>query len=85
MIDTIATQIIRLNGKEYAKGDTVPMPLQQFEDLEPTGAFIRAPAAKARRKAKAAVGRSAPAPGLPSAATMPVEPSASKSVPVKAD
>lgn len=47
MIDTIAKRTMRLDGKEYAKGDTVPMPLQQFEDLEPTGMVERAPAKKA--------------------------------------
>jgi len=46
MIDTIATRRTTLNGKTYEKGDAVPMPAQQFKDLEPTGRFTRAPAAK---------------------------------------
>ena len=38
MIDTIAKRKMSLNGEDYAKGDTVPMPLQQFEtDLGPNG------------------------------------------------
>lgn len=53
MIDAIATRRIRFNGKEYATGDTVPMPLQQFQDFEPTGRFTRAPAEKPAPKAKA--------------------------------
>lgn len=44
MIDTIATRRTTFQGKTYQKGDTVPMPLQQFLDLEPTGRFERAPA-----------------------------------------
>lgn len=47
MIDTIATRRLTLNGKTYEKNDTVPMPLQQFEDLEPTGMVKRAPKPKA--------------------------------------
>jgi hypothetical protein len=46
MIDTIATRRITLNGKTYEKDAVVRMPLQQFQDLEPTGAFARAPAKK---------------------------------------
>jgi hypothetical protein len=46
MIDTIAKRRTHLNGTTYAKGDKVPMPLQQFNDLEPTGRFERAPAEK---------------------------------------
>ena len=46
MIDTTATRRTTLNGKTYEKGDTVPMPAQQFKDLEPTGRFTRGPAAK---------------------------------------
>ncbi|MBB4858261.1 hypothetical protein HNO88_001580 [Novosphingobium chloroacetimidivorans] len=46
MIDTIAQRRTTLNGKPIAKGDKVPMPLQQFQDLEPTGLFERAPAEK---------------------------------------
>ncbi|WP_313434365.1 hypothetical protein [Novosphingobium sp.] len=46
MIDTTATRRTTLNGKTYEKGDTVPMPAQQFKDLEPTGRFTRSPAAK---------------------------------------
>jgi hypothetical protein len=46
MIDTTATRRTTLNGKTYEKGDTVPMPAQQFKDLELTGRFTRAPAGK---------------------------------------
>ena len=59
MIDTIAKRRMTLNGRTYAKGETVPMPLQQFHDLEPTGLVERAPpkaetetAAKPTRKSK---------------------------------
>ena len=51
MIDTIAKRRMTLNGKTYAKGDTVPMPLAQFNDLEPTGLIERAPPPKAAPKA----------------------------------
>lgn len=37
MIDAIAKRAFTLNGTDYAKGDMVPMPLQQFNDLEPIG------------------------------------------------
>lgn len=52
MIDTIAKRRMTLNGKAYQKGETVPMPLQQFNDLEPTGLVERAPAPKPASKAK---------------------------------
>ena len=52
MIDTIATRRVTFNGTTYQKGDTVPMPLAQFNDLEPTGRFERAPAPKPAAKAK---------------------------------
>lgn len=45
MIDTIAKRRMTLNGTKYAKGDKVQMPLQQFQDLEPTGLVERAPPA----------------------------------------
>ncbi|GFE73450.1 hypothetical protein [Novosphingobium sp. TCA1] len=52
MIDAIAKRRTTLNGKTYEKGAVVPMPLQQFTDLEPTGRFERAPAkSKAEPKA----------------------------------
>lgn len=51
MIETIAMRRMTLNGKTYAKGAKVPMPLQQFNDLEPTGMVERAPTAKAETKA----------------------------------
>lgn len=51
MIDAIATRSTTLNGITYDKGAIVPMPLQQFEDLEPTGLFERAPAKKAAKPA----------------------------------
>ncbi len=54
MIDTIAKRRMKLNGKEYAKGDPVPMPLQQFSDLEPTGLVERAPTKKAETSKAAA-------------------------------
>ncbi|EJL21895.1 hypothetical protein [Novosphingobium sp. AP12] len=44
MIDAIATRRTTLNGKTYEKGDTVPMPAGQFEELKPTGRFKRGPA-----------------------------------------
>ncbi|WP_158250635.1 hypothetical protein [Novosphingobium sp. HII-3] len=53
MIDTIAKRRTTLNGKTYEKGAAVPMPLQQFTDLEPTGRFERAPA-KPKPEPKAA-------------------------------
>lgn len=39
MIDTISLRArpFTLNGKTYAKGDTVPMPLAQFDELGPDG------------------------------------------------
>lgn len=43
MIDTISTRRMTLNGKAYQKGAKVRMPLQQFNDLEPTGLVERAP------------------------------------------
>lgn len=43
MIDAIATRRMTLNGKAYRKGAKVRMPLQQFNDLEPTGLVERAP------------------------------------------
>ncbi len=54
MIDTIAKRRMKLNGKEYAKGDPVPMPLQQFNDLEPTGMVERAPTKKVETSKAAA-------------------------------
>ena len=55
MIDTIATRRITHEGVTYEKGAKVTMPLQQFNDLEPTGVVERAPAAssKVARKARA--------------------------------
>lgn len=50
MIETIATRRTSLNGKPIAKGEKVPMPLQQFQDLESTGLFERAPADKKSTK-----------------------------------
>ncbi|WP_257540655.1 hypothetical protein [Sphingobium sp. CFD-1] len=50
MIDTIAKRRMTLNGKTYQKGDKVQMPLQQFNDLEPTGMVERAPVEKAEPK-----------------------------------
>ena len=60
MIDTIAKRRVTLNGKTYQKGDTVPMPLQQFNDLESTGRFERAPAPKSAPKRKPAPKRKVP-------------------------
>ena len=45
MIDTIAKRRVTLNGTTYQKGAKIQMPLQQFNDLEPTGMVERAPAA----------------------------------------
>lgn len=72
MIDTIAKRRMTLNGKTYAKGEKVQMPLQQFEDLHPTGMVERAPAtAKAAAKpAKASVRKAAAKPVV----AKPVEP-----------
>ena len=53
MIDTIAKRRVNFNGTIYQKGATVPMPAQQFNDLQPTGLFARAPKPKAAPKAKA--------------------------------
>lgn len=61
MIDTIATRKTTLNGKPYAKGDTVRMPAQQFEDLEPTKRFERPAATKAVSTAKTTETKSSPA------------------------
>lgn len=47
MIDTIAKRRVTFEGKQYAKGETVPMPLQQFNELEQTDMFERAPQPKA--------------------------------------
>jgi hypothetical protein len=52
MIDTIAKRRLTLNGKAYQKGDTVPMPAQQFSDLEPTGMVERAPTEKPKPGSK---------------------------------
>ncbi len=64
MIDTIATRRTTLNGTSYAKGEKVPMPLQQFQDFEPTGLFERAPAEKkaSAPAAKPVKDRAKPAP-----------------------
>lgn len=87
MIDTIAKRRTTLNGKTYEKGEKVPMPLQQFTDLEPTGRFERAPAApKAASKpsSKSPSRRSAPKasgaePVTPASDAAPVsKPSATK-------
>lgn len=42
MIEVTAKRRTTLNGKTYEKNATVRMPLQQFNDLEPTGRFERA-------------------------------------------
>ena len=58
MIDAIATRRMTLNDREYQEGETVPMPLQQFQDLEPTGLVTRAPIKKASaRRAKTSTAR----------------------------
>jgi hypothetical protein len=49
MIDVIATRRVRLNGTEYQKGDAVPMSLDEFQALEPTRRFERAPAKPAAK------------------------------------
>lgn len=46
MIDTTALRRITLNGKTYQKGDTVQMPLGQFNDLEAIGLVERPKKAK---------------------------------------
>lgn len=51
MIDAIAAKAFSLDGTDYAKGDTVKMPLQQFEDLEPTG-LVQRPAVEKKSLAK---------------------------------
>ena len=49
MIDTIVKRRrMTLGNITYQRGDTVPMPLQQFNDLEPTGFVDRKPAPKAK-------------------------------------
>lgn len=68
MIDTIAKRRVTLNGTTYQKGAKIPMPLQQFNDLEPTGMVERAPAAP-----KAAA-KPAPKTTARKAAAKPVEP-----------
>jgi len=50
MIEAIATRRISHDGKSYEKGDKVQMPLQQFNDLEPTGMVERAHVEKAEPK-----------------------------------
>jgi hypothetical protein len=54
MIDTIATRRFTLGEREYQKGDTVQMPLQQFQALEPTGLVTRPAAEKSAPKPKTA-------------------------------
>jgi hypothetical protein len=88
MIDTIAKRRMTLNGKSYPKGAKVPMPLQQFNDLEPTGMVERAPAAPkaaAKPSANAMARKAATKP----AAAKPAEPApvatVSQPIAVKAD
>jgi len=76
MIDTIAKRAFNLNGTDYAQGDKVPMPAQQFDDLEPAGLVERAPAEKkapAKKTASTAKTRSkvAPVASAPAAAEAP--------------
>lgn len=57
MIDAVATRRFTLGDREYQKDDPVRIPLQQFNDLEPTGLVERmlsekkAPVKPARKKA----------------------------------
>lgn len=76
MIDTIATRRITLNGKTYEKDAVVRMPLQQFQDLEPTGAFTRGSAKKkaATSGSAAAKRKKEPAKSSAPAATLPATP-----------
>lgn len=65
MIDTIAKRRITLNGTTYQKGAKIPMPLQQFNDLEPTGMVERAPTVRksaSKPAAKATAGKPAAKP-----------------------
>ncbi|MFC3793679.1 hypothetical protein ACFOPP_09355 [Sphingobium sp. GCM10012300] len=81
MIETIAKRRITLNGTTHQKGATIQMPLQQFNDLEPTGMVERAPAksspkARARKPAAKPV---AAKPVAPAPAAAPVsQPGADK-------
>lgn len=84
MIDAIALRRMKLNGKEYAKGDKVPMPLQQFNDLEPTGMVERAsaaPKAAAKPSVKATARKAAtkPAAAKPEAPAPTVAPNSQPS------
>lgn len=76
MIDTIATRRITLNGKTYEKDAVVRMPLQQFQDLEPTGAFTRGSGKKKTATSAAAAAKRKKEPAKPSvpAVTVPATP-----------
>jgi len=52
MIQAIAVRRLSLNGESYSKGDHVPMTLQQFNDLEPTG-LVKRGAARRRSSSQA--------------------------------
>ena len=74
MIDAIAARRLTLDGREYQEGDTVPMPLQQFQDLEPTGLVTRAPIKKTSAR-RAKTSRARPTPAEPVSAE-PIAPAA---------
>lgn len=76
MIDTIAKRRMTLNGKSYPKGAKVPMPLQQFNDLEPTGMVERAPAANRAAKPVAKPAAKKAASKAPDSAAAAVAPAA---------
>lgn len=85
MIDTIAKRRVTLNGTTYQKGAKIQMPLQQFNDLEPTGLVERAPAASraaARPKARKATAKPV---GTQPAVVAPVATPASQPSADKAD
>ena len=73
MIDTIAKRRVTLNGTTYQKGAKISMPLQQFNDLEPTGMVERAPAAP-KAAAKSAPKTAARKAAAKPVAAKPVEP-----------
>ena len=76
MIDTIAKRRMTLNGKSYPKGAKVPMPLQQFNDLEPTGMVERAPVEKRPAKPVPKPAAKKAASKAPAPAAAPVVPAA---------
>ena len=66
MTNYIAKRAFNLDGTDYAKGDKVPIPAQQFDDLEPTGFVERAPTeTKVKAKSPSRAAKKAAAPAAP--------------------